>query len=111
MKYIEGAKYPMYTVTADDLDNYLAVIVQPLDDQQQREGELVKCFANDHKKITCHPDMLREIEKLVSVGHGVGHASFNLFVLRAYPDAWEPAILEINKSGYSIKLNGPNSSS
>ncbi|XP_076909852.1 uncharacterized protein LOC143567269 [Bidens hawaiensis] len=34
MKYIEGATLPDYTVTADDLDNYLAVIVQPLDDKQ-----------------------------------------------------------------------------
>ncbi|XP_021986527.1 uncharacterized protein LOC110882957 [Helianthus annuus] len=103
VKHIEVAKGPMYIVSADDLDNYLAVVVRSLDDRR-REGEFMKCFANDNKKITCHPDMLREIEKSVSVGH----ASVNLFVLRGYPDAWEPAILEINKSGYSIKLNGPN---
>ncbi|KAJ0523014.1 hypothetical protein HanIR_Chr10g0489121 [Helianthus annuus] len=102
MKYIEGAKQPTYIVTADDLDNSLAVIVQPLDDRQ-REGELVKCFANDNK-ITCHPDMLREIERSVCVGH----VSVNVFVLRRSPDSWEPAILEIKKSGYSIKLNGSN---
>ncbi|KAJ0697754.1 hypothetical protein HanLR1_Chr10g0372571 [Helianthus annuus] len=50
--------------------------------------------------------MLREIERSVSVGH----VSVNLFVLRRSPDAREPAILEIKKSGYSIKLNGPNNS-
>ncbi|KAI3775344.1 hypothetical protein L1987_49916 [Smallanthus sonchifolius] len=104
MKYIEGAKQPTYTVTADDVDNYLAVLVQPLD-ERNRKGEVVKCFANDNKKITCHPDMLHEIEKTVSVGR----ASFKLSVLIGSPDTWEPAILEIKKSSYRIKLNGPNS--
>ncbi|KAL8189534.1 hypothetical protein R6Q57_029100 [Mikania cordata] len=103
MKYIEGANQPVYTVTADDVDNYLAVLVQPLDDRQ-RKGDVVKCFANDSKKISCHPDMLREIEKTLSVGH----ASFNLFVYEGSLDTWEPAILEMKKNSYSIKLNRPN---
>ncbi|KAI3803107.1 hypothetical protein L1987_31256 [Smallanthus sonchifolius] len=104
IKYIEGAKQPTYTVTADDVDNYLAVLVQPLD-ERNRKGEVVKCFANASKKITCHPDMLHEIEKTASVGR----ASFKLLVLRESPDTWEPSILEIKKSSYRIKLNGPNS--
>lgn len=100
-----GARQPTYTVTADDVDTYLAVEVQPLDDRQ-RKGELVKCFANDNRKITCHPDMIHEIEKILSIGH----ASFNLFVWKGSLDTWEPAILEIKKSSYSIKINGPNNS-
>ncbi|KAJ0697764.1 hypothetical protein HanLR1_Chr10g0372671 [Helianthus annuus] len=102
-EYIECANRPTYIVTADDIDNYLAIEVQPLNDRQ-RKGEVVKCFANDHKHITCHLDMLHEIENFISAGH----VSFNLFVWSRSPDAWEPAILEINKSGYSIKLNGYN---
>ncbi|XP_076893002.1 uncharacterized protein LOC143544909 [Bidens hawaiensis] len=101
--YIEGAKQPLYTVTADDVDTYLCVEVQPLDDRE-RKGEVVTCFANDHQKITCHRDMLHEIEKTLTLGH----ASFKLFVWKASDDTWEPAMLEIKKSSYSIKINGPN---
>nr|XP_043626334.1 uncharacterized protein LOC122597824 [Erigeron canadensis] len=103
VNYIEGAKQPMYTVTADDVDSYLAVEVQPLDDRQ-RKGELVTCFANANKKITCHPDMVREIENTLRVGH----VSFRLLVWNGPLDTWEPANLEIKKSTYSIKLDGPN---
>ncbi|CAM8950296.1 unnamed protein product [Rhodiola kirilowii] len=52
VNYIEGAKQPNYLVTADDVDACLAIEVQPLDDRK-RKGELVKVFANDHRKITC----------------------------------------------------------
>ncbi|XP_076908999.1 uncharacterized protein LOC143566097 [Bidens hawaiensis] len=48
--------------------------------------------------------MLREIEKSVSLGC----ASFEVFVLNGTRDAWEPGILDVKKSGYSIKVNGPN---
>ncbi|XP_076943599.1 uncharacterized protein LOC143613888 [Bidens hawaiensis] len=101
--YIEGAKQPLYTVTADDVDTCLCIEVQPLDDRE-RKGEVVRCFANDHKKITCHRDMLHEIEKTLTLGH----ASFNVFVWKASDDTWEPAVLEIKKSSYSIKINGTN---
>ncbi|XP_076897472.1 uncharacterized protein LOC143550763 [Bidens hawaiensis] len=101
--YIEGAKQPLYTVTADDLDTYLCVEVQPLDDRE-RKGEVVTCFANDHQEITCHRDMLREIENTLTLGH----ASFKLFVWKASDDTWEPAVLEIKKSSYNIKINGNN---
>ncbi|KAL3534068.1 hypothetical protein ACH5RR_002529, partial [Cinchona calisaya] len=50
--YIDGAKQPIYLVTADDVDTYLAIEVQPLDNRK-RKGELVKVFANEHRKITC----------------------------------------------------------
>ncbi|KAG7567554.1 hypothetical protein ISN45_Aa04g004200 [Arabidopsis thaliana x Arabidopsis arenosa] len=52
VNYIDGAKQPNYLVTADDVDLYLAIEVQPLDDRN-RKGELVKVFANDNCKITC----------------------------------------------------------
>ncbi|PSR88328.1 DNA excision repair protein ERCC-6-like, partial [Actinidia chinensis var. chinensis] len=52
VNYIEGAKQPKYLVTADDIDTYLAIEVQPLDDRK-RKGELVKVFSNEHGKITC----------------------------------------------------------
>ncbi|KAK9060658.1 hypothetical protein SSX86_021364 [Deinandra increscens subsp. villosa] len=101
--YIEGAKQPMYTITADDVDNYISVEVQPLDDRQ-RKGQVVRCFANDNKKITCHPDMIHEIENMLRLGH----SSFKLFVWKGSPETWEAAVLEIKKSRYSIKLIGPN---
>lgn len=103
VNYIEGATQPEYTVTADDVDTYLSVEVQPLDDKQ-RKGELVQWFANDHKKITCHPDMVREIENILKVGH----TSFKLLLWIASSETWEPAILEIKKSSFNIKLERPN---
>ncbi|XP_071703707.1 uncharacterized protein [Rutidosis leptorrhynchoides] len=52
VSYIEGAKQPNYIVTADDVDRYLAIEVQPMDNRK-RKGELVKVFANEHTKIVC----------------------------------------------------------
>ncbi|XP_028126600.1 uncharacterized protein LOC114323252 isoform X3 [Camellia sinensis] len=40
--YIEGAKQPNYLVTADDVDTYLAIEVQPLDD---RKRKILTCLA------------------------------------------------------------------
>ncbi|KAL0417380.1 UNVERIFIED_CONTAM: hypothetical protein Slati_3569900, partial [Sesamum latifolium] len=34
--YIDGAKQPTYLVTADDVDTYLAIEVQPLDDRKRK---------------------------------------------------------------------------
>ncbi|XP_039008212.1 uncharacterized protein LOC120136173 [Hibiscus syriacus] len=68
VNYINGAKQPNYLVTADDVDRYLAIEVQPLDNRN-RKGELVKVFANEHKKITCDPEMLGYIEKTLYSGH------------------------------------------
>ncbi|KAK1320868.1 hypothetical protein QJS10_CPA03g00411 [Acorus calamus] len=52
VSYIEGAKQPKYLVTADDVDSYLAIEVQPLDDRK-RKGGLVEVFANEQRTITC----------------------------------------------------------
>ncbi|XP_068641746.1 uncharacterized protein [Aristolochia californica] len=100
--YIVGAKQPNYLVTADDVDSYLAIEVQPLDNRK-RKGELVKVFANDQRKITCDSEMQGQIEKTFFAGH----ASYEVSLSAGCLDIWEPAILAIKKEGYSIKCNGP----
>ncbi|XP_058078969.1 uncharacterized protein LOC131227232 isoform X2 [Magnolia sinica] len=102
VNYIVGAKQPNYCVTADDVDSYLAIEVQPLDDRK-RKGELVKVFANEQRKITCDPVMQEEIEKTLFVGH----TSFEVSLSAGCLGIWEPAILAIKREGYSIKCNGP----
>lgn len=102
VNYIVGAKQPNYLVTADDVDFVLAIEVQPLDDRK-RKGELVNVFANEHKKITCDPEMQERIEKTLSIGH----ASFEVSLSAGCLDIWEPAVLAIKREGYSIKCNGP----
>ncbi|KAL6493332.1 hypothetical protein OROGR_033091 [Orobanche gracilis] len=100
--YVDGAKQPNYLVTADDVDTYLAIEIQPLDDRK-RKGELVKVFANEHRKITCDPVMHKCIEKTFYTGH----ASYKLSLLIGYLDIWEPAVLAIKRDNYSIKCSGP----
>ncbi|XP_022973833.1 uncharacterized protein LOC111472378 isoform X3 [Cucurbita maxima] len=101
VNYIEGAKQPNYRVTADDVDTYLAIEVQPLDNRR-RKGELVKVFANDHQKITCDPEMLNQIEKTLYSGH----ASYKVSMSTGFLDIWEAATLSIKREGYSIKFSG-----
>ncbi|XP_022774810.1 uncharacterized protein LOC111316871 isoform X3 [Durio zibethinus] len=103
VNYIDGAKQPNYLVTADDVDTYLAIEVQPLDNRK-RKGELVKVFANEHKKITCDPEMQGHIEKTLYSGH----ASYKVSISTGYLDIWEPATLAIKRDGYSIKCGGSN---
>ncbi|XP_073286178.1 uncharacterized protein [Primulina huaijiensis] len=99
--YIDGAKQPDYLVSADDVDTYLAIEVQPLDDRK-RKGELVKVFANEHRKITLDQEMHTCIEKTL---YG-GYASYKLSLSTGYLDIWEPATLTIKRDGYSIKCSG-----
>ncbi|XP_013598326.1 PREDICTED: uncharacterized protein LOC106306302 [Brassica oleracea var. oleracea] len=100
VNYIDGAKQPNYLVTADDVDLYLAIEVLPLDDRN-RKGELVKVFANENRKITCHPEMQSHIEKNLHSGH----ASYKVSVSTGFLDIWEEATLSIKREGYSIKCN------
>ncbi|CAF2016965.1 unnamed protein product [Brassica napus] len=100
VNYIDGAKQPNYLVTADDVDLYLAIEVLPLDDRN-RKGELVKVFANENRKITCHPEMQSHIEKNLQSGH----ASYKVSVSTGFLDIWEEATLSIKREGYSIKCN------
>ncbi|KAL9668712.1 hypothetical protein QQ045_006250 [Rhodiola kirilowii] len=102
VNYIEGAKQPNYLVTADDVDACLAIEVQPLDDRK-RKGELVKVFANDHRKITCDMEMHSNIEKALTTGH----ASYKVSLPKGFLNIWEPAILTIKKEGYNIKSSMP----
>ncbi|KAI3905035.1 hypothetical protein MKX01_017281 [Papaver californicum] len=66
-QYIEGATNPDYVVTADDVDKLIAVDCIPMDDKGC-QGELVRLFANNQKKITCDPDMQMEIVTHISEG-------------------------------------------
>ncbi|KAJ9146544.1 hypothetical protein P3X46_028793 [Hevea brasiliensis] len=102
--YIDGAKQPNYLVTADDVDTYLAIEVQPLDDRK-RKGELVKVFANEHRKIVCDPEMQNHIGKTLYSGH----ASYKVSLSTGYLGIWEPATLAIKREGYSIKCSGSSS--
>ncbi|XP_057534959.1 uncharacterized protein LOC130813204 isoform X3 [Amaranthus tricolor] len=104
VKYIDGAKQPNYLVTADDVETYLAIEVQPLDDRN-RKGELVKVFANDHKKISCDPAMQSHIEQNLRNGQASYNVSVSL-VQANFLDIWEPAILTIKREGYSIRGTG-----
>ncbi|CAH2073525.1 unnamed protein product [Thlaspi arvense] len=98
VNYIEGAKKPNYLVTADDVDLYLAIEVHPLDDRN-RKGELVRVFANENFKITCHPEMQSHIEKSLYNSRAIFNISYSI----GYMDIWEAATLSIKKEGYSIK--------
>ncbi|CAK7328583.1 unnamed protein product [Dovyalis caffra] len=126
---VAGAKQPNYLVTADDVETYLAIEVQPLDDKRRKgcyvrvanaelmllkfrllvvqdsqswlgkEGELVKVFANEHKKIRYDPEMHEHIQKTVYSGH----VSYKVGLSTGFVDIWEPATLAIKREGYSIK--------
>lgn len=106
VNYIDGAKQPNYLITADDVDTYLAIEVQPLDNRK-RKGELVKVFANEHRKITCDPEMQNSIEKALYNGH----ASYRVSLSIGYLDFWEPATLLVKREGYTIKRRGPSGES
>ncbi|XP_037484978.1 probable leucine-rich repeat receptor-like serine/threonine-protein kinase At3g14840 isoform X3 [Triticum dicoccoides] len=101
-KFIEGARQPIYLVTADDVDTILAVEVQPLDDRE-RKGGIVKVYANEERKIPCDPETKELIKQTLSVGH----VSYEV-LLPAVPvlETWEPAVLAVTRKGYSIKCNG-----
>ncbi|XP_021987192.1 uncharacterized protein LOC110883849 isoform X2 [Helianthus annuus] len=98
VNYIEGAKQPTYLITADDVDTYLAIEVQPIDNRK-RKGELVKVFANENRKIVCDPDMHDHIRKALQTGY----AEHRLSLWTGYLDIWEPVTLVIKKNGINIK--------
>ncbi|XP_011011230.1 PREDICTED: uncharacterized protein LOC105115869 isoform X2 [Populus euphratica] len=100
-QYIEGATNPEYIVTADDVDKLIAVECIPMDDQG-RQGELVRLFANDQNKIKCDPDMQREIDTYISKGE----ATFSVLLLTDSSENWDSTTLVLRRSGYQIKSNG-----
>ncbi|KAI3918501.1 hypothetical protein MKX01_041821 [Papaver californicum] len=100
-QYIEGATNPDYVVTADDVDKLIAVDCIPMDDKGC-QGELVRLFANNQKKITCDPDMQMEIETHISKGQ----ATFDILLwvgLKDTSGVWEPRILILKRYSYQIK--------
>ncbi|XP_047955044.1 uncharacterized protein LOC125201138 isoform X2 [Salvia hispanica] len=98
-QYIEGATNPEYVVTADDVDKFIAVECIPMD-EQGRQGELVRIFANENNKITCDADMQEEIDAYISKGS----ATFGvLIILDSSAEIWEPATLLLRRSGFQIK--------
>ncbi|PQQ04115.1 hypothetical protein Pyn_34104 [Prunus yedoensis var. nudiflora] len=99
-EFIEGATNPEYIVTADDVDKIIAVDCIPMDDQG-RQGELVRLFANDQNKIRCDPEMQMEIDEHISRGQ----ATFSVQLLMDSSENWEPAALILRRSGYQIKIN------
>lgn len=96
---IEGAQVPQYVVTADDVGAYLAVDCTPMDDNG-RQGELVRQFANNQHKITCDSDMQHEIDTYISGGSAI----FTVFLLAESSEAWEQATLILKRTGYQIKV-------
>ncbi|TYG95336.1 hypothetical protein ES288_A11G260100v1 [Gossypium darwinii] len=99
-QYIEGATNPEYVVTADDVDKLIAVECIPMDDQG-RQGELVRLFANDQNKIKCDPEMQNEIDLFISSGQAI----FTVLLLMDSSENWEPATLTLRRSSYQIKIN------
>ncbi|XP_021679577.2 uncharacterized protein LOC110664273 isoform X2 [Hevea brasiliensis] len=97
-QYIEGATNPEYFVTADDVDKLIAVECIPMDDQG-RQGELVRLFANDQNKIKCDPPMQQEIDMYISKGE----ATFSVQLLTDSSDHWKSATLVLQRSGYQMQ--------
>ncbi|KNA11795.1 hypothetical protein SOVF_131860 isoform A [Spinacia oleracea] len=98
--YIEGATNPEYVVTADDVDKSIAVECIPMD-ENGRQGELVRRFANDQNKITCDPDMQAEIDSYISTGQ----ADFSVLVLLDSFENWGAATFSLRRSGFQVRIN------
>ncbi|KAF6136072.1 hypothetical protein GIB67_000476 [Kingdonia uniflora] len=99
--YIDGATNPDYVVTADDIDKLIAVECIPMDDNG-RQGELVRLFANEQKKIACDPEMQLEVENYIATGL----ATFNVLLWVDSSEAWQPTIFILKRSSYQIKVDG-----
>ncbi|KAL5547212.1 hypothetical protein UlMin_006899 [Ulmus minor] len=97
--YIKGATNSEYIVTADDVDKIIAVECLAMDDQG-RQGDMVMLFANDGNKIKCDQEMQMEIETHISQGQ----ATFSVSLLMDSSENWEPATLNLRRSGYQIKI-------
>ncbi|XP_038976211.1 uncharacterized protein LOC120107117 [Phoenix dactylifera] len=98
--YIEGENKATYLVTADDVDSYLAIEVIPVGNGEQM-GEPVRIFANEHRKISCDPEMQEQIER----NFFIGHSSFDVFLSVGCNNTWVTVKLVIEREGFSIKNN------
>ncbi|KAK3430246.1 hypothetical protein EUGRSUZ_E01774 [Eucalyptus grandis] len=99
-QYIEGATNPEYIVTADDVDKLIAVECIPMD-EQGRQGDIVRLFANDQNKIKCDPEMQMEIDTYLSSGQ----AMFKIVImLLDSSENWQSATLFLGRSAFEIKI-------
>ncbi|KAI7740092.1 hypothetical protein M8C21_026369 [Ambrosia artemisiifolia] len=101
-KYIDGATDPGYVVTADDVDNIIAVEGIPMDDRG-RQGKVVRLFANGQNKITCDPEMQQEIDNYMSVGLALFSAS--LLMDSSETESWEQTTISLRRSKFQIKIS------
>ncbi|TVU17746.1 hypothetical protein EJB05_33800, partial [Eragrostis curvula] len=85
-----------YVVTADDVGTLLAVNCTPMDDNG-RQGNLVREFANSKNKITCDPEMQNEINLHISDER----AEFDVFAL-VHSTKWELVTLALRRTGYEV---------
>ncbi|PRQ59302.1 hypothetical protein RchiOBHm_Chr1g0368691 [Rosa chinensis] len=97
--YINGETKPKYLITADDVDAYLAIEVEPLDDQRNRKGELEKVFANKHHKISFGPKMQYKIHKILFEGE----KSLRVFHFTRCLNKWQSAMLVIKRRSYRVE--------
>ncbi|KAM5556534.1 hypothetical protein ABKV19_024092 [Rosa sericea] len=96
--YINGETKPKYFITADDVDAYLAIEVEPLDDQRNIKGELVKVFAKKHNKINFDPKMQYQIHKIPFEGE----KSLRVFHFTQCLNKWQSAMLVIKRRSYRV---------
>ncbi|GJN37717.1 hypothetical protein PR202_gb26698 [Eleusine coracana subsp. coracana] len=69
------------------------------------EGDFIKVYANEQRKITCDPETKELIKRTLEIGHVTYEIQVQLPQVR-FLDMWEPAVLAIKREGYSIKCNG-----
>ncbi|GJY19571.1 protein kinase, ATP binding site-containing protein [Tanacetum coccineum] len=91
-----GATNPEYVVAAHDIDKLIVVGCIPKDDQG-RQGEIVRFFANDQNNIICDPKMQQEIDRNICTSQ----ASFGVLLPAPYPFIGE----KFKKSGMG-KIRG-----
>nr|XP_043612288.1 putative receptor-like protein kinase At5g39000 isoform X2 [Erigeron canadensis] len=100
MEYIEGATNPEYVVTADDVNKLISVECIPMDDQG-RQGQIVRLFANEQNKVTCDPKMEQEIDNYMLAGE----ASFDVSLLMDSFENWEQITFFLRRQNYQVKIN------
>lgn len=99
--YIDGAAQPDYVITADDIDNVVAVECVPMDERNRR-GELVKVMVNEGNRIG--PDMMMQDQ--VDAYMTNAQALFEVHILEgSSEDASEPASLVLRRATFELRRN------
>ncbi|KAD6453674.1 hypothetical protein E3N88_08380 [Mikania micrantha] len=98
--YIEGAINPEYVVTADDVGKVIALECAPVK-YKGRQGELMRVFANEQKKITCDPEMQQEIYNYMLAGQ----KSFSASLLIKIPQGLTSNIVLIRPRGSPLEFD------